>query len=114
MDIDTPQIIIQLLMGLVYAIPTIFFIAISIYYLSKMKSQIEGILILIGNVIIFLCIIIGRILFIQFAFYQKWEGTIYSYITTAISIVSVVGSILFAVGIFLLMKKVIRTKSLTS
>ncbi|SEM23546.1 hypothetical protein SAMN04487910_4506 [Aquimarina amphilecti] len=113
MEADITQIIIQLLMGLAYAIPTLFFIVISIYYLLKMGSQIDGILILIGNVIIFLCIVIGRILFIQFAFYQQWEGNMYSYITTAISIVSVIGSILFAIGIFLLMKKVIKTKSLT-
>ncbi|AXT55839.1 hypothetical protein J8L88_20630 [Aquimarina sp. MMG015] len=114
MEADITQIIIQLFIGLAYAIPTLFFIIISIYYLLKMGSQIDGILILAGNVIIFLCIVIGRILFIQFAFYQKWEGTIYSYITTAISIVSVIGSILFAVGVFLLMKKVIKAKSLTS
>ncbi|MGY3794283.1 hypothetical protein [uncultured Aquimarina sp.] len=113
-DSNTTQVMIQLLMGLVYAIPSLLFIIISIYYLLKMGSQIDGTLILIGNVIIFLSVIIGQIAFVQFAFYQKWEHTSYSYISTGISIFSFIGRVLFAVGIFLLIKKMIKQKNSNS
>ncbi|MFD2565634.1 MULTISPECIES: hypothetical protein [Aquimarina] len=112
MEPNTPQIIVQLLLALAYAIPTIFFIVISIYYLVKMGSQTDGILILVGNVIIFLSIIVGRVLFIQLAFYEKWQGEMYSYISGAVNILSFLGASAFAVGVFLLMKKVIKTNTL--
>lgn len=113
-DSNTTQVMIQLLMGLVYAIPSLLFIIISIYYLLKMGSQIDGTLILIGNVITFLCVIIGQIVFIQFAFYEKWQHTSYSYISTGISIFSFIGRVLFAVGVFLLIKKMIKQKNRNS
>jgi len=114
MDSNTYQIFIQLLMGLLYAIPSLIFIGISIYYISKMGTLIDGILILIGNIIILLSIAIGKILWIQFVFFQTWQRDLYSYISTAISIFSVLGSILFAIGVFLLVKRVIRSKTQVS
>ncbi|MDH7444104.1 hypothetical protein [Aquimarina sp. 2201CG14-23] len=112
MESNISQVLIQLLTGLFYALPTIAFIVISIYYLLKTGTKTDGILILIGNIIIFLSIVLGRILFIQLAVYQKWEGETYSYLSTGISALSFIGSILFVVGTFLLIRKVIKTKSL--
>ncbi len=111
MEINTSQILIQLLLALAYAIPTIFFIVISIYYLLKMGSRTDGILILAGNIVILLSIILSRILFIQFAFYEKWQGEMYSYVSSAINVISFMGSLAFAIGVFLLMKKIIKTKT---
>lgn len=113
MESDVAPVIIQLLTGLFYAIPTIIFIVISIYYLMKIGSKTEGVLILIGNIILFLSIVVNQILFIQLSVYQSWDSYYYSYISTALSILSFIGSILFVIGVFLLMKKVIKTKSLT-
>ncbi|AXT53635.1 hypothetical protein D1818_23445 [Aquimarina sp. BL5] len=113
MESDVAPVIIQLLTGLFYAIPTIIFIVISIYYLMKIGSKTDGVLILIGNIILFLSIVVNQILFIQLSVYQSWDGYYYSYISTALSILSFIGSILFVIGVFLLMKKVIKTKSLT-
>ncbi|MHA7059766.1 hypothetical protein ACWGOQ_0021240 [Aquimarina sp. M1] len=113
MNSDFSQIIVQLLMGLAYAIPTLFFIVISIYYLIKMGTQTDGILILIGNSIIFISIVINQVIFIQLAFYEKWQGESYTYLSSAINILSFFGSLAFAIGVLLLMKKVIKTKSST-
>ncbi|WP_298547983.1 hypothetical protein [uncultured Aquimarina sp.] len=112
METDISQVLIQSLTGLFYVLPTIVFIIISGYYLMKMGSKTDGILILIGNIIIFLSTVVGQILFIQLSFGQTWDVDAYSYISTALGILSFIGSILFVVGIFLLMKRVIKTKSL--
>ncbi|WP_299248544.1 hypothetical protein [uncultured Aquimarina sp.] len=112
METDISQVLIQSLTGLFYVLPTIVFIIISGYYLMKMGSKTDGILILIGNIIIFLSTVVGQILFIQLSISQTWDVGSYSYISTALGILSFIGSILFVVGIFLLMKRVIKTKSL--
>ncbi|WP_109300195.1 hypothetical protein [Aquimarina sp. AU474] len=108
--IDLSQIIIQLLMALLYAIPTLLFIIISAYYIMNKGAKTDGLLILIGNIIIILSTIIGKILFIQFVYYQKWESTMYSYIVTAVNIFSFIGAMLFVVGLFLLIRKVVKNK----
>ncbi|WP_299441041.1 hypothetical protein [uncultured Aquimarina sp.] len=114
MEANTPQILIQLLLGLVYSIPTIFFIIISIHYLLKMGSTTDGILILLGNSILLLSSILGKIAWIQLVFYQKWEGEIYSYVNIVLGTISFIGSVLFVIGVFLLVKKVLKTKSLSA
>ncbi|KZS38601.1 hypothetical protein AWE51_13455 [Aquimarina aggregata] len=111
MNADTSQILIQALTGLFYAIPTLLFIGIGIHYLIKKGNTTDGIFIVIGNIIILLSIVIGKILFIQFVVYQKWDSTVYTYIISAINIVSFIGSILFVIGLFLLTKKVIKVNN---
>ncbi|MBW1297354.1 hypothetical protein [Aquimarina litoralis] len=111
MELGNSQVLIQAILGLLYAIPTLLFVIISIYYIRKTGPEIDATLILVGNVIIFLCIVVGKILWIQFVFYRKWPGEAYSYMTAAISVLSVLGSLFFAVGTFLLVKKVIKAKA---
>ncbi|WP_299222324.1 hypothetical protein [uncultured Aquimarina sp.] len=106
------MIIIQVLRLLFFCIPTLLFIGIAIYYLNKMKSKTEGILILIGNIIILLSIIVNTLLFVMFMD-ETWEHMTYSYILSGINILSFIGSMLFVAGTFLLIKRVIKTKSLT-
>ncbi|MCK8520785.1 hypothetical protein M0D21_04375 [Aquimarina sp. D1M17] len=105
---DTSQIIIQLLMGLVFAIPTLFFIGIGLFYISKVGTKTDGLLFLIGNIVILLSIIINKILFVQFIVYQNMEATTYSYVLYATNILSFIGSILFAIGLYLLVKKAVK------
>ncbi|WP_299260680.1 hypothetical protein [uncultured Aquimarina sp.] len=113
METDISQVLVQSLTGLFYVLPTLVFIIISSYYLMKMGGKMDGILILVGNIIIFLSSIINQVLFIQLSVYQSWDGYYYSYISTALSILSFIGSILFVAGTFLLIRKVIKTKSST-
>ncbi len=108
MNTSTPQIIIQLLLGLFYAIPSIAFIIICLYYLKKAGSTTDGLLLLIGNSIIFITIILSQITMVLFVYYRKWEADIYSYITMGTGILSFIGSVLSILGLFLLVKRVIK------
>ncbi|GAA4277997.1 hypothetical protein [Aquimarina mytili] len=108
MDANTPSIIIQLLLGIVYALPTVAFIIISLYYLKKAGSTIDGVLILIGNIIIFTTIILNQASMVLFVYYRKWSADVYSYITMGTGILSFIGSILFIVGLSLLVKRVVK------
>jgi len=110
MESDVSQILIQLMTGLLYSIPTIIFIIISVYYLIKMGPKTDGIFILIGNIIILLSIIAHQVLFLNV---QNITTELFSWISAAINIFSFLGSTLFVIGIFLLIKRVIKTKSFT-
>lgn len=111
MDADISQIIIQLLMGFLYGLPTLAFIIICLYYLKKVGSVIDGILLLIGNSIIFITIILGQIAMIYFVHYRTWEANTYTYITIGNNVLSFIGSILCVVGLFLLVKRVIKNST---
>ncbi len=108
MDVNMPSIIVQLLLGIVYALPTMACIIISLYYLKKAGSTIDGVLILIGNSILCTTIILSQVFMVLFVHYRKWSTDIYSYITMGTGVLSFIGSILFVVGLSLLVKRVIK------
>ncbi len=109
-SIDSSQIIIQLLIALLYAIPTVLLILIILYYIIKKGAKIDGILMLIGNIIVLIATIISKILFIQLVHYQKWEATSYSYMIAVINIISFIGSLAFVIGLLLLIRKIVKNK----
>jgi len=106
------MIIMQILRILFFSIPTLLFIGMAIYYLNKMKSNTEGMLILIGNILILLSSIANTLLFSLYMD-EASKFITYSLIVSGINILAFIGSALFVIGVFILIKKMIKTKSLT-
>ena len=104
------QIITQLAVFLLNTIPIIAFIIMSIYYITKTGSNTEGYLILVGNIIIFLSSLASTIAVLQITVFRKWEMSSYSAISIGMQAFSFIGQILFAIGVFLLFRKVIKMK----
>ncbi|MBQ4821756.1 hypothetical protein [Aquimarina sp. MMG016] len=108
MESSFTEILTRTLTALLYIIPTLFFIGIAIYYLMKVGSKIEGVLILIGNVIILLVSISFNFMYL---YIDSWGIQIYSIINMVVNGIGFIGSILFAIGFFMVVRKLIRSNS---
>ena len=114
MQSDIYQVIVQSAMSLLYTLPVLAFIILAIYYISKVGSTTDGYLILIGNIIIFIASLITALSFLQITIFRNWEIKTYTTITAAMQVLSFIGKILFVIGVFLLLKKVIKNKKIVT
>ncbi|WP_103864859.1 hypothetical protein [Aquimarina sp. I32.4] len=110
-DTDFSEILLRITGIIFYIIPIIVFIILAIYYISKVGSTKEGILILIGNILLFIVAIIHQFLFMLV---DSWGFNLYSIINSGVNFIAFIGSILFIIGFYLLIKKAIKGNNTTT
>ncbi len=84
------------------SIGQVFIVLITIYYIVKSGSKLDGILMLTGSCLSLLCSIfiqVGALL---------WEAETYAFSMYIISGISTLGSVLFVIGFFLLIRKFLK------
>ncbi len=111
MEPDYTQVLYSILVGLFSSLFSIFTIIICIYYIVKMGSKIEGTLMIIASSISLLCSIATQI---GVLYIKTWGTNDYLHFTYIIQGFAFLGSLLFIIGFFILIRKVIHYKSLIS
>ncbi|EZH74003.1 hypothetical protein ATO12_14085 [Aquimarina atlantica] len=104
---NVSEIILRVTGALFYILPILVFIILTIYYMSKKGTTKEGILILIGNILILIVAILHQFLYM---FIDSWGFDIYSIINTGVNTISFIGSILFLIGFYIMIQKIIKNK----
>ncbi|WP_062059032.1 hypothetical protein [Aquimarina longa] len=99
-----------LLGTLFYILPILAFIVLSIYYINKVGNTKEGTFILVGNILILVVAIIHQFLF---RFIDNLGVDIYTFINLICNLVAFIGSILFVIGFFMIIKKNIKNDTIT-
>ncbi len=99
------EILLRITGALFYSVPILIFILIAIYYITKAGMKTEGILILIGNILILLVSISHHFLY---TFIESWGYELYSYISMGINAISFIGSILFIIGFLMIIQQNIK------
>lgn len=107
MSSNFSEILLRITGSFFYILPILLFIILAIYYMSKTQSSKEGTLILIGNILILMVAIVHQFLYL---FIDNLGFDLYSIINVAINGISFVGSILFLIGVYMMIQKVIKTK----
>lgn len=101
------EIILRITGALFYILPILVFIILSIYYISKKGSTKEGILVLIGNILILIVAILHQFLYM---FIDSWGFDLYAIINAGVNAISFIGSILFIIGFYMMIQKIIKNK----
>lgn len=101
------EILLRVTGALFYIFPIILFIILAIYYNSKVGSTKEGVLILVGNILILIVAIIHQFLF---TFVDSWGFDVYAIINAGVNAISFIGSILFLIGLYMMIQKLIKAK----
>ncbi|WP_152538590.1 hypothetical protein [Aquimarina macrocephali] len=101
------EIIHRFIGGLFYMLPILVFIILTIYYMSKKGATKEGVLILIGNILILIVAILHQFIY---KFVDSWGFDIYLIINSGINTISFIGSILFIIGFYMMIQKIIKNK----
>jgi glucan phosphoethanolaminetransferase (alkaline phosphatase superfamily) len=101
------EIILRVTSALFYIVPILVFIILAIYYINKNGSTKEGLLVLIGNILILIVAIIHRFLY---TFIDSWGFDVYAIINTGVNAISFIGSILFLIGFYMMIQKIIKNK----
>ncbi|PKV50518.1 hypothetical protein ATE84_2576 [Aquimarina sp. MAR_2010_214] len=107
MGLDITEIIKYLFQGVLTSIPQLVIVILCIYYLIKVGSKIDGVLLTIGSIISILCNISNVVGAVYISTLGVDSYVIYLYIIQGFSIL---GSILFAIGFFILIRKIIKNK----
>lgn len=106
MENSLSQIIIFALAGIMHALPAISILFIAFYYKSKKGNTTEGSLFIIGSILIIISAIVTQISMITVA-----SGILsaerYSTILLIFNSFTFIGGILTAIGLYLIIKKVI-------
>ena len=113
MQSDIFATILDTLLSILYFIPKIVLLILSIYYLYKAGKSKDGILILIGTIISMIDFISFRVLLYLYSL-DIFDHQMYTYISFVVNAISSIGYIIFTIGIYFLIKKVIQLKSLSS
>lgn len=98
------DIAFNLLSGLTFIIPELFILGAGIYYLTR-KVTIDGILIVLGSVIILLA---GTFNIVIMPYLMSQQGIGSSWIYSITGAISFIGAICFAVGLLLLIMRVTK------
>ncbi|WP_298312635.1 hypothetical protein [uncultured Aquimarina sp.] len=107
---DFLEIIKYLIIGVFSSITQIFIFVVSIYFYRKMGSSIERILLLIGSLLMTLCTILSSS---SIAFYVFLGAEQYATILYILQIGSFLGTLLFAIGFLMTVRKVVKNKMIT-
>lgn len=111
MELDILEIIKYIFLGLLTSIPQIIIVVLCIYYLYKVGTKTEGILLTTGSTISLLC---GVASVVGASYFSGFGVDSYLTFTYIVQGFSFIGSILFVIGFFLLIRKTIKNKSLLS
>ncbi|TSE10862.1 MULTISPECIES: hypothetical protein [Aquimarina] len=101
------EILLRFTGAIFYIFPIILFIILAIYYNSKVGSTKEGVLILVGNILILIVAILHQFLY---TFVDLWGFDIYAIINAGVNGISFIGSILFLIGLYMMIQKLIKAK----
>ncbi len=99
---NLPELLSRIVGIISYVLPIFLFIVLSIYYISKAGLKTEGLFILIGNILIFIVAITHQFLYI---YIDSWGFRLYTIINIGVNAISFIGSLLFLIGFFLLIKR---------
>lgn len=102
------EILLRITGAFFYIVPTIFFIILAIYYTSKVGSTKEGTLILIGNILILIVTILHQFMYL---FIGQWGIDLYSIISIGVNAISFIGFMLFLIGFYIMIQKIIKSKA---
>ncbi|WP_103070516.1 hypothetical protein [Aquimarina sediminis] len=103
------EIITHIFFGLAASIPQVFIVVICLYYIFKKGSKIEGVLLVSGSILSLLCALSTQI---GVLFSQVWGADSYLTYTYVFYGISFIGSVLFVIGFFILVRKTIKHKVL--
>ena len=101
------EILLRVLGSLFYILPILLFIILAIYYMGKTQSSKEGTLILIGNILILIVAILHQFLYL---FIDDFGFDLYTIINIGINTISFIGSVLFLIGVYIMVQKIIKTQ----
>ncbi|WP_035095769.1 hypothetical protein [Aquimarina megaterium] len=104
---NVSEIIHRIIGGLFYILPILLFIILTIYYISKKGTTKEGVLILIGNILILVVAVLHQFIY---RFVDSWGFDAYLIINSGINTISFIGSILFIIGFYIMIQKIIKNK----
>jgi len=107
---DFLEIIKYLIIGMFSSITQIFILGVCIYFYRKMGSSAATILLLIGSALLTLFTLLSSA---SIGFYMVLGAEKYAIITYIFQIGSFLGSLLFAIGFLITIKKVVRNKITT-
>ncbi len=112
MESDIIKVVTNIFISFLTSLPQIIIVILCLYYLYKVTSKTEGILLAAGSIISLLCsvsIFMASSYISHFEQINSYETLVY--ISHGLSFF---GSILFTIGFFLLIRKTIKNKSLLS
>lgn len=107
---DITEIIKHIFLGILTSIPQLVIVILCIYYIVKIGSKTEAILLTTGSMISLLCGVSNVVGATYISTLGVDSYVIFIYIIQGFSFF---GSILFVIGFFLLIKKTIKNKVLT-
>ncbi|WP_299260682.1 hypothetical protein [uncultured Aquimarina sp.] len=107
---DFLEIIKYLIIGIFSSITQIFVSIVCIYFYRKIGSSVERILLLIGSLLLTLFTILSSS---SIAFYMFLGANQYATILYIFQIGSFLGSLLFAIGFLITIRKIVKTKMIT-
>ncbi len=108
-NFDMLDILMRISGILFFTLPIIFFVILAVYYINKVGKTREGMMVLIGNILIFIVAVIHQFLYLLI---DALGYEIFSFINITINFISFIGSVLFLIGFYFIIKKVINTTKL--
>ncbi|WP_109852355.1 hypothetical protein [Aquimarina sp. AU58] len=105
MELSITEIIKYIFLGIITSIPQLVITILCIYYIIKVGSKTEGILLTTGSIISLLCGISNTVGTTYISTLGTDTYLTYIYVIQGFSFL---GSILFVIGFFLLIKKTIK------
>ncbi len=110
MESNFTDMLLRVIGILFYAVPVLFFIILAIYYISKADAKIPGILILIGNILILLVVITNQFLYL---YIEDWGIDLFSLVSVVVNAISFVGYVLFLIGFFMIIQKLLKKQNIS-
>ncbi len=105
MEPSITEIIYYVFLGLLTSIGQVFLVILCLYYLYKIGTKADSVLLIVGSLISLLCAISNPV----GALYAKsWGADSYLSFTYIIQGFSALASLLFVIGFFLLIRRVIK------
>ncbi len=102
MEPSLTEVIYTIFLGLLTSMGQVFILAICLYYLYKIGSKADSILLLLGSIIWLLCSIFTLV---GISYANVWGSEKYLTFTYILQGFSFVGSLLFVIGFFLLIRR---------
>lgn len=105
MEPSISEIIYYIFLGVLTSLGKVFILVICIYYIFKIGSKADSLLLLLGSIIWLLC---GILTLVGTRYAQVWGSESYVTYSYVLQGFSFVGSLLFVIGFFLLIRKIIK------
>ncbi len=100
-----PEILSRIAGTLFYILPIFLFVILAIYYVSNVGTKLEGVFVLVGNILILLVAISHQFLYL---FIDSWGFELFSFINIGVNAISFVGYLLFLIGFLKIIQQNIK------